>query len=329
MDINLSENFPIIGFDPKIGAYLSRNGDITVVYEAKFASLNSLSADDYKQINENFRNAFAQLPSNTLLHAQTYFTFQKYDVDNHILQNSQESYLGSANESLLFEKSFKQTKSYLSFTLCRDNPSKKSLSSNGFFSSAVNLSKKDINSERIEKFIESVTNYLQVLASGGLTFEFFKVDEDGMLGTKSALSICEKYLMLTQDESESIKGVKYIKEENCLRIGEKRVGIFNIDSILSINDTMSSFTNDKKLSTEMSFFPSALCKSFTHKIDGECIYNVVIFKENIEDCKESLRKSQKMKKSIVSLSEENTRSLDDTDSFFTKFSRKYWAFTPR
>jgi hypothetical protein len=65
MNINLTEQFPIIGIEPTLGMLISRNGDITLCYEAVFSPLNSLSSEDYTQINENFRRAFAQLPTST------------------------------------------------------------------------------------------------------------------------------------------------------------------------------------------------------------------------------------------------------------------------
>ncbi|MEA5458733.1 TraG family conjugative transposon ATPase [Arcicella sp. LKC2W] len=314
MEINLANNFPIIGLEPTISALISRNGDITVSYEATFSHLNSLSTDDYKLINENFRSAFAQLPNHTFLHAQTFFTTCLYDDTELNLQRSQETYLGQANESLLFEKAFKQTKSYLHFTLCKTHPSKKALNTNGVFSSQINLSKRDFDSDTIEKFLDAVSDYLNVLGNG-LPFVFTQVDNQTLQGTTGALSLCEQYLMLTQDKQDSIKEIHYNREENTLNIGNKRCGIFNIDSILSINDTVSSFINDPKLSTEVSFFPSALCKDFTHKIDGESIYNVVVFKESIEDCKDELRRLIKTKNSLYSFSEENRTSLLDTEEF--------------
>jgi hypothetical protein len=79
MNINLTEQFPIIGIEPTLGMLISRNGDITLCYEAVFSPLNSLSSEDYTQINENFRRAFAQLPTSTLLHTQTYFTQSFYE----------------------------------------------------------------------------------------------------------------------------------------------------------------------------------------------------------------------------------------------------------
>lgn len=316
MEINLASNFPIIGIEPSISALVSRNGDITVCYEATFSNLNSLSTDDYNLINENFRSSFAQLPNNTYLHAQTFFTTCLYDDTQLTLQSSQETYLGQANESLLFEKSFKQTKSYLYFTLCKVHPSKKSLTSNGIFSNQLNLSKRDFDSESIEKFLDGIDNYLSVLTAG-LPFSFSQVHQAELQGTTGTLSICEKYLMLTQDNQDSIKEIHYNKDENTLNIGQKRCGIFNIDSILSVNDTIASFINDPKLSTDVSFFPSALCKDFTHKIDGESIYNVVVFKENIEDCKDELRSLIKTKNSLYSFSEENRTSLVDTEEFLS------------
>jgi hypothetical protein len=98
--INNQANFPIIGATD-FGALLSRNGDITFCYECTFANLNSLSSDDYVQINQNFKNAFSSLPANTLLHAQTFFTFNYYAEGDINLQASSETYLGGANERLL------------------------------------------------------------------------------------------------------------------------------------------------------------------------------------------------------------------------------------
>ncbi|NBB29921.1 TraG family conjugative transposon ATPase [Cellulophaga sp. BC115SP] len=314
MNINLSEQFPIIGIEPNLGVLISRNGDITLCYEAVFSPLNSLSSEDYTQINENFRRAFTQLPTNTLLHAQTYFTQSSYESNTLELQASQESYLGQANERLLFEKSFKETKSYLYFTLCNISPQKKNLYSNGLFSGIINLQKRDFDSEKLEKFVDGVSQYLSVLGSG-LNFSFRKLNLEELEGSSGSLNICERYLMLTRDAQDSIKEIHYRADDNILQIGQKRCGIFNIDSIHSINDSISSYINDPKLSTEFSFFPSALCKDFTHKIDGESIYNVVIYKEDVDACKEELRQLIKTKSSLFSFSEENRTSMADTEEF--------------
>jgi hypothetical protein len=76
-----------------------------------------------------------------------------------------------ANESLLFEKSFKETKSYLYFTLCNVSPQKKNLYNNGLFSGIISLQKRDFDSEKLEKFVDGVSQYLSVLGSG-LNFSF-------------------------------------------------------------------------------------------------------------------------------------------------------------
>jgi conjugation system TraG family ATPase len=311
--INNQENFPIIGATD-FGALLSRNGDITFCYECSFANLNSLSSDDYVQINQNFKNAFSSLPANTLLHAQTFFTFNYYSEGDINLQASSETYLGGANERLLFEKRFKETKSYLFFTYVNIAPTKKTLSTNGIFSSLLKIDQKNFQPDAIEKFQNSIAIFLRTLGQG-LDFSSQLVNQADLLGTKSHLNLCEKYLMLTQDAQDSMKDVIYLRDKNCLKVGDKYCGIYNIDSVLSINDTIADFTGDKNLSTEISFFPSALCKPFTHKIDGECIYNVVIYKESIENIKSSLQSLIKQKSGILSFSEENESSLSDTKAF--------------
>ena len=89
MIINNQNQFPIIGATD-FGALLSRNGDITLCYACTFANLNALSSDNYIQINQNFKNAFASLPANTLLHAQTFFNFNFYAEGDINLQASSE-----------------------------------------------------------------------------------------------------------------------------------------------------------------------------------------------------------------------------------------------
>jgi conjugation system TraG family ATPase len=313
MIINHQDNFPIIGATD-FGALLSRNGDLTLCYECTFANLNSLSSDNYNQINQNFKNAFSSLLPNTLLHAQTFFTFNHYSEGDIHLQASSETFLGGANERLLFEKQFKETKSYLFFTFVNIPPNKKNLSRNGIFSSMIKVDKKNFERDSIEKFQNGVQLFLRSLGQG-LDFTHQLVQESDLLGTKSRLNLCERYMMLTQDKQDSMKDVIYLRDKNCLKVGDKFCGIYNIDSVLSINDTISDFTADKNLSTEISFFPSALCKPFTHKIDGECIYNVVIYKESLENIKSSLQSLIKQKNGILSFSEENEHSLQDSKAF--------------
>ncbi|MEA5461633.1 TraG family conjugative transposon ATPase [Arcicella sp. LKC2W] len=313
MIINTQENFPILGATD-FGALLSRNGDITFAYECTFANLNALSSDNYNLINQNFKNAFASLLPNTLLHAQTFFCFNHYGENDISLPASSETFLGSANERLLYEKKFKETKSYLFFTLVNIPPTKKNLSSNDLFNSLLKMDKKNLSREIIDKFQQGVISFLRSLTQG-LDFTYQLVPEADLLGSRSRMGICEKYLMLTQDSQNSMKDVLYHKDKNCLKVGDKFVGIFNIDSILSLNDTIANFTADKNLSTEISFFPSALCKPFTHKIDGECIYNVVIYKESTDLIKADLQSLIKQKSGILSFSEENESSLQDTKAF--------------
>jgi conjugation system TraG family ATPase len=326
MIINNQSNFPIVGATD-FGALLSRNGDITLCYECTFANLNVLSSDDYTQINQNFKSAFTSLPAHTLLHAQTFFNFNFYAQGDINLQASSETYLGGANEHLLFEKRFKETKSYLFFTLVNTPATKKTLSTNGIFSSLLKMDKKNLEQETIEKFQNSVAIFLRSLTQG-VDFTYQLISEEDLLGTKSRLNICEKYMMLTQDNQSAIKDIIYLRENNCLKVGDKYCGIYNIDSVLSINDTISDFTMDKKLSTEISFFPSALCKPFTHKIDGECIYNVVIYKESIEDIKSSLQSLIKQKSGILSFSEENENSLNDTRAYLQNLIDGSGRLTP-
>jgi conjugation system TraG family ATPase len=317
MKIDLNANFPIVTVEGGISALVSRNGDVTVCYEAVFANLNTLSADDFDSIHENFRNAFSHLPENTLLHAQTFFSNAAYDNTKLDLQSSQESFLGESNESLLLERIFKQTKSYLFFTLCNTrHSSKKGLHENSIFS-PVSFSKKDFEPERAQLFLDGVENYLRAIKGkdNKLDFQFQKIDSNRLMGSRGYLTFCEQYLMLTQDRQDYISEIYYDTEERTLRIGDKRCGIFNIDSADAIGDTIPSFTQDPKLSTEVSFFPASLCKDFTHKIDGEMVYNVVIFKEDAEAIKKELRDLVNAKRSILSYSEENARSLADTEAY--------------
>ena len=79
------------------------------------------------------------------------------------LQASSETFLGGANERLLFEKRFKETKSYLFFTYVNTPPTKKSLSTNGIFSSMLKIDKKNFQKDAIEKFQNGVSVFLRSL----------------------------------------------------------------------------------------------------------------------------------------------------------------------
>jgi len=69
-------------------------------------------------------------------------------------------------------------------------PIKKTLSTNGIFSSLIKVDKKNIQKESIEKFTSSIEIFLRTLAQG-MDFSFHLVGEKDLLGTKSHLNLCE------------------------------------------------------------------------------------------------------------------------------------------
>lgn len=312
MRIDIKKKFPIVAADDEF--IINRNGELTLCYKAKFQSLNTYSKSDLERLLGNFRIAYTSLLDGIMIHAQTMCTSEKYSktVDNEILASS---FLGAANERMIYEKSFKTTTSYLYFTLCNKSPLDRSIQNSNLFSLSSSLKKFD--KALVAKFKASVEHFLTALGTD-FNFEFNKInnDKDDLSGSKSRLSLSERFLYLTKNPVDAIKEISF--NEDGFSVGNKVGTIFSIDNIDSVPDFLPLFVKDSKLSTEVSEFPSSLAKKLIHTLDADCIWNVFIFKESRDSIRNKVTTQIKYKTSLSGLSAENQISKDQCEEYLDK-----------
>src|SRR3954452_15234202 len=76
MEKLLDDIYPIMGVEHD--AILSKQGDVTLVYEVQLPEIFTLSISDYEAIHQALVKAIKVLPKHSVLHKQDWFIQSKY-----------------------------------------------------------------------------------------------------------------------------------------------------------------------------------------------------------------------------------------------------------
>jgi len=309
MVIDTAHKFPISAVaDNQI--LINRNGDLTLVYRATFQDLNSYSIPDLETLHKNFRMGFGNLLEGTMVHFQTHVvseTYKKTGDNEHLA----DTFLGESNERMLYEKNFRTTQSYIYFTLCSKSPFKRRISSSTLFSFGSKFKK--IDEKVFNKFKLGVTSFLHAISQDfNFEFELVTDNKSELSGNDAKLSISEQFMYLTNKDT-SIKEVVF--NEDHFQIGQKKGTILMLNSIDTIPDLLPLYVINKNLSSAASRFPATLCKQIVHAASADMVWNVMFYKENVNDIRSEIEQEIKFKKSLSGLSMENDLSEKESKQF--------------
>src|SRR3954465_5729679 len=97
MEKMLNDIYPIMGVEHD--AILSKQGDVTLVYEVQLPEIFTLSLSDYEATHQELVNAIRVLPTHSVLHKQEWFIQSKYKAEG---EDKEMSFL-SKRSDLFFE----------------------------------------------------------------------------------------------------------------------------------------------------------------------------------------------------------------------------------
>src|SRR5690606_14885739 len=93
--------FPI--YKVESNCILSKQGDVTLVYEATLPEIFTLSDQEYEAFHQVLVKAIKVLPNNTVFHKQDWFLSKKHQPD---FENKDNSFLSRASERFFNERPF-------------------------------------------------------------------------------------------------------------------------------------------------------------------------------------------------------------------------------
>src|SRR5690606_32805847 len=159
--------FPI--YKVESNCILSKQGDVTLVYEATLPEIFTLSDQEYEAFHQVLVKAIKVLPNNTVFHKQDWFLSRKYQPEFDLsfealakVEGKDQSFLSRASERFFNERPFLDHKCYIMLT--RKPVNRKPSSS--VFSNLIRRSivpEGPLNPQRMQEFLDGAGQFERIL----------------------------------------------------------------------------------------------------------------------------------------------------------------------
>lgn len=306
---NLDDILPIFGVEHD--CILSKQGDVTIVYEVTLPELFTLSDNEYETLHQCLIRAIKILAAGTVFHKQDWFTESKHAADFSAIGVS---FLSRASERFFNERPYLDHQCYIMLTR---KPAGRKLGSSLF----SNLLRRSIVPEQtlrpnlLQDFLDSAGQFERIISDSGF-IELRRLNDSELSGNKTYCGLVERYLNLQPNEKSFI--LHDITFDDGLKVGPNYCQLFTLADAGDLPAYCGSRINYDKYSTDKTKFSVSFASPLGQLLPCNHIYNQYIF---IEDAQKTIQKLESKRLRLHSLSaysRENTISRDATNEFLNE-----------
>ncbi len=309
MQREIKDILPIFGVEND--CILSKQGDVTVVFEVQLPEIFSLSDQEYETLHQSLIRAIKILPAGTVFHKQDWFTESKHAGDFSAIGIS---FLSRASERSFNERPYLDHQCYIMLT--------KKASGRKFGSSLFsNLLRRSIVPEEtikpqlLQDFLDSTGQFERILRDNGLV-QLRRMTNEELSGDKQHCGLVERYLCLQPNERSFL--LHDISFEDGIKVGPNHCQLFTLADASDLPSYCGSRINYDKYSTDKTKFSIGFASPLGQLLPCNHIYNQYIF---IEDSQKTIQKLESKRLRLHSLSaysRENAISRDATNDFLNE-----------
>jgi conjugation system TraG family ATPase len=287
---------------------LSKQGDITVGFEAQLPEIFTLSNEEYEAFHQAWIKGIKILSRHSVFHKQDWFT-----RDGHRPDFDQESFLSRSSERFFNERPFLDHHCYIYFT---KKPSGRKPSS----SVLSNLLRKSIvpaeslHPQLMQEFFDSVGQFRRILEDSGFV-RLKGLTGEELTGTVDRVGLIEKYFFLPEGQERIIQDISY---RDGIRIGNRFCQLFTLSNPSDLPGFCGSRINYDKYSTDRSKFSIGFASVLGQLLSCDHIYNQYIFIEDSFKTIRSLEAKRLRLQSLSAYSRENAISRDAVNDFLNE-----------
>jgi conjugation system TraG family ATPase len=309
MEKHLDDLFPIMGVEHD--CILSKQGDITVAFEAALPEIFTLSDQEYETFHQAWVKAIKVLPRHSVFHKQDWFTKSKYQAD---FTKDDTSFLTRSSERFFNERPFLDHKCYILLT-------KKALSRKISTSLFSNLLRKSIvppqvlNSQLLQDFLDSAGQFKRILEDSGFV-SLRRLQEEALLSMDRKIGLMEKYCFLNWSEQEYL--IKDIHFKDGIQIGSQHCQLYTLGDAEDLPALCGSRINYDKYSTDKTKFSVGFASSLGQLLPCNHIYNQYILIESAQKTIQKLESKRLRLQSLSAYSRENSIARDATNNFLNE-----------
>lgn len=309
MQKRLDDILPIFGVEHD--CILSKQGDVTIVYELQLPELFTLSAPEYESLHQSLVKAIKLLPKNTVFHKQDWFTESKVAADFSAIGVS---FLSRSSERFFNERPYLDHQCYIMLT---KKPAGRKAGSSLF----SNLLRRSIVPEEtlkpalLQDFLDAAGQFEKILTdSGFITLK--RLDNAALTGNKQHCGLVERYLNLQPNEQSFI--LNDISFNDGIQVGGKHCQLFTLAEAADLPGHCGSRINYDKYSTDKTKFSVGFASPLGQLLSCNHIYNQYLFIGDPQKTIQQLESKRLRLHSLSAYSRENTISRDATNEFLNE-----------
>lgn len=309
MQKKIDDILPIFGVEQD--CILSKQGDVTIVYEVQLPEIFTLSDQEYEALHQSLIRAIKILPNGTVFHKQDWFTESKHAADFSAIGVS---FLSRASERFFNERPYLDHQCYIMLT---KKPAGRKPGSS-LFSNLLRRSivpEQTLKPQLLQDFLDSAGQFERIISDSGFV-SLRRLTNDELSGDKKYCGLVERYLNLQPNEKSFI--LHDITFDDGLKVGPNHCQLFTLADAADLPSYCGSRINYDKYSTDRTKFSIGFASPLGQLLPCNHIYNQYIF---IEDAQVTIKKLESKRLRLHSLSaysRENSISRDSTNDFLNE-----------
>ncbi len=309
MEKQLNDILPIMGVEHD--CILSKQGDITIAFQAELPEIFTLSDQEYEAFHQAWIKAIKVLPKFSVFHKQDWFIDSKYQPD---FTKEDDSFLSRSSERFFNERPFLNHSCYIMLT---KKPTGRKLSSSLF----SNLLRKSIVPEQtlkpqlLQDFLDGAGQFKRIMEDSGFV-KLTRLKNPELQSYERKMGLIERYCYLSEKNDAIV--FKDIEFKEGIQIGDMHSQIYTLGDAEYLPALCGSRINYDRYSTDKSKFSIGFASALGQLLSCNHIYNQYIF---IEDAQKTLQKLESKRLRLQSLSaysRENTMARDATNNFLNE-----------
>lgn len=308
MEKGLEEILPLFGVENDL--IVSKQGDITLVYECHLPELFTLSDRDYEAFHQTWMKGLKVLPKHSVFHKQDWFVDTTYQAD----YSKDHSFLSRSSERFFHERPFLDHRCLVYLT---KKPQGRRVSSS-LFSSLVKRSivpTAVLRPQHLQEFLDSCGQFKKILEDSGFV-KLIRLSEDEIISTQKRAGIIEQYCYLLQKEDDLL--ISDFSFEKNIEIGNQHCQLYTLGDTEHLPAFCGSRINYDKYSTDRTKFSVGFASPLGQLLSCNHIYNQFVF---IDDAQKTIQRLESKKLRLQSLSaysRENAIARDATNEFLNE-----------
>jgi conjugation system TraG family ATPase len=309
MEKQLNKILPIMGVEHH--CILSRQGDITLAFQAELPEIFTLSDQEYEAFHQAWVRALKVLPRHCVFHKQDWFLNSRYQPD---FTDDDTSFLSRSSDRFFHERPFLKHTCYVLLT---KKPARRNASSSLF----SNLLRRSIVPEEtlsptlLQDFLDSAGQFKSILEDSGFV-RLTRLKEEDLQSHRRKVGLIERYCSLSEKEDAFL--LKDISFADGIQIGDQHCHLYTLGDAADLPALCGSRINYDRYSTDKSKFSIGFASTLGQLLPCNHIYNQYIFLEDAQKTIQRLESKRLRLQALSAYSRENTIARDAVNDFLNE-----------